>query len=413
MNNSSAFYWIGLNLLSIIVLGFYSMQEMACVSINKIRLHYYVSKGMKRAIWLTYMLQDPTRLFGTTLLCVNAAMMVGSEFSRESYIALGLDPDLAPLSQVLLVVVLAELAPMFAARRYAEHVAMLGTPILYATAKVMAPFLWSIGWITKFANFIVGGKKAHPHIVLNREDLQKILEEQDEDRPSESEGRDFNTVTWNIFSLRNKDAQKIMTPINQVPLISSIATIGQLRDLLQKTDVEYIPVYHRDTTHIVGIVSPKELIRVPDTRKVRDHASPPWFIVQHTKLPRIFKECRRNSKNIAIVLDDQGLALGVITLSDLIEEIFGEFGASKSSELAKQTVMIDRTFSGQYTVGEFNHQFDVILDKNENLTLEELMTQTLGHHPEADESIYLPPFELTVKEASLMEVKKITITTRI
>jgi len=104
------------------------MVEMACVSFNKVRLHYYVNQGNRRAIWLNYLLQHPFRLFGTTLIGVNVAMVVGSECSREFHSALGLSPDLAPLSQVIIVVIFAELAPMFAARHYAEHVAMLGAP---------------------------------------------------------------------------------------------------------------------------------------------------------------------------------------------------------------------------------------------------------------------------------------------
>ncbi len=117
-----------LNFLSIIMLAFYSMTEMACVSFNKVRLQYYVSKGMKRAIWLNALLQHPSRLFGTTLIGVNIAMFFGSEFSRQFYSSIGLNPDWSPLTQVILVVIFGELAPMFAARRYPEHVSILGIP---------------------------------------------------------------------------------------------------------------------------------------------------------------------------------------------------------------------------------------------------------------------------------------------
>ena len=71
---TSAIYWFIFNIFSIIVLAFYSMMEMACVSFNKIRLQYYVSKEYKPAIWLNYLLQHPSRLFGTTLIGVNIAL---------------------------------------------------------------------------------------------------------------------------------------------------------------------------------------------------------------------------------------------------------------------------------------------------------------------------------------------------
>ena len=413
MDLSTALWWFFLNVLSMIMLAFFSMEEMACVSLNKIRLHYYVSEGMKRAVWLNYLLHDPARLFGTTLFCVNLAMMMGSEFARQSYEALGLSPDLAPITQVLLVVIFAELAPMFAARRYAEHVAMLGAPILYFTAKVITPLLWTIGWISKLINTVLGGRQAETHVVLNREDLQRILSEQEEE---DSEGDDFNTLTWNIFSLRNKDASQVMQPIQDTAVLPSNATVGQLRTLLQKTEVDYVPLFQRSVTHIVGIVIPRDLLRESDSRKVRDQATSPWFITMHTKVHQILKEFRHNKKSVAIVINQQGAAVGVITLSDLLEEIFGEFRKGTGPEttaLISIPRIIDRTFPGDMLVRDFNKQFDVVLDKNEDQTLAELMTEHLGHHPGDDEAIYIPPFELTVVETSLMEIKKIAIKTRV
>jgi putative hemolysin len=413
MDISSALWWFFLNILSMIMLAFYSMEEMACVSLNKVRLHYYVSKGIKRAVWLNYLLQDPARLFGTTLFCVNLAMMVGSEFARQSYEALGLSPDLAPLTQVVLVVIFAELAPMFAARRYPEHVAMLGAPILYFSAKLITPLLWSLGWISKLINWLVGGREAEPHIVLNREDLQRILSEQEEE---ESEGEDFNTLTWNIFSLRNKDASQVMQPIHETPTMPSNATVAQLRELLKKRKTDYILLFHRSLSHIVGIVIPRDLLRISDTQRVRDHAISPWFITRHTKVPQILREFRHNKKSAAIVINEQGAAIGVITLGDLLEEIFGEFRQEANQDVTKTLSLpyiIDRTFPADKTVGEFNRQFSVVLDENGDQTLAELMEKVLGHPPMEDETIYIPPFELTVVESSLMEIKKIAIKTRI
>lgn len=413
MDTHSALYWLILNFISMIVLGFYSMQEMACVSLNRIRLHYYVSKGIKRAIWLNYLLQNPSRLFGTTLIFVNCAMIIGSEYAREFYISIGLSPDLAPLTQVALVVVFAELAPMFAARRYAEHVAMLGAPIVYATARLIAPLLWSIGVISRFSNYIFGGKKEQGEIVLNQADLQQILNMQEEEQAFDTEGEFFNAISSNILSLREKDAKQVMTPISQVTLVPSNAVVAQVPKLFRKPDVNYIPIYHRDVNHIVGIINPRNLIRAPDTRRVRDYSRPPWFITQGTKAMQILKEFRRNNQNVAIVLDEQGLAIGIITLNNLISEIFGRVRESSSSAKAIKPVIIERTFPGDMTVADFNARFDVVLDEEGDITLAELMEKALGHRPVIGDYVYIQPFELEVKEASLLEIKTISVTTRI
>jgi len=124
------------------VQSFFSMLEMAMVSFNKVRLQYYVAKKSKRAQWLSYLLDHPARLFGTTLIGVNAMMQMGSEMARRFYLSVGISPDWAALTQTIIVLIFAELSPMLAARRYAEHVAMLGAPIIFLCSIVMTPFIW-------------------------------------------------------------------------------------------------------------------------------------------------------------------------------------------------------------------------------------------------------------------------------
>lgn len=134
-------------ILSLIVQGFYSMLEMACVSFNRVRLQFYVSQGNRRAKWLSNLLNNPTRLFGTTLIGVNATMQFGSECARRFYSSIDLSPDWAPITQIFIVLIFAELAPMFAARRYAENVVMLGIPIIYLTSFVLRPVIIVLDWI--------------------------------------------------------------------------------------------------------------------------------------------------------------------------------------------------------------------------------------------------------------------------
>lgn len=408
--SSSTLYWLLLNIFSIICLGFFSMVEMACVSFNKIRLHYYVQKGMKRAIWLNYLLQHPFRLFGTTLIMVNGAMMAGSEFSRDFHASLGINPDLSPLTQVLIVVIFGELAPMFAARQYSENVAMLGAPIVYFTAKLLTPVLWLIGLMTNWANRLVVGHFAKRDFFLSTEELQNILEEHGEDRPRGPENDEFNVVTANIFRLKYMTAMDICTPISELAKVPANTTVEQLRIFLSKHYVSYVPVFHQKNSNIVGIVFPRDLIRVVDSKRIRDYARPPWFVTQATRLTDILHQFRRNNQTVAVILDEKGETIGLIDLDEVLEVIFGEARKTATQEEAPLLV-IERTFPGNMKVKDFNEQFSVRLDSQGDLTLGELMAKHLGHQPEEGDSIFLDPFELTVKETKLMEVKSIEVKT--
>lgn len=409
--SSSAWYWLLLNIISIIVLSFYSMFEMACVSFNKVRLQYYVSKGNKQAIWLDYLMHHPSRMFGTTLIGVNIALVSGSEFSRNFHTAIGLDPDLAPLSQILIVVIFGELAPMFAARRFAEHVALLGIPIVYASAKLMTPLLWILGALSKICNFLVGGKESSANIFLSQDELQKILEELDEERPYAGEKEEFNAISTNIFNLGKKEAWQVMEALSAAPKIPSNATVREMKAMIAKTNADYLLVNHRDLNNIIGIAFPRDMIRIADTKRVRDYAKAPWFITQNTQIMQILKQFRYNNQSVAVILDDQGVGVGIIHLYDIMEEIFGKVAVISDKPRAK--LIIERTFPGNMKVGDFNAQFGVTLSDRVDLTLSELLTETLEHRPEVEESIFLDPFEITVKEASILGVKTVAINTRL
>src|SRR3989344_1318355 len=111
MHNWQLFLLITLG--AIIFQGYFAMMEMAIVSFNRVRLQYFVAKENRKAIWLSKLLQRPTYLFGTTLIGVNFFLQLGSESARLFYSSLGLNPDYALASQILIVVVFAELIPMF------------------------------------------------------------------------------------------------------------------------------------------------------------------------------------------------------------------------------------------------------------------------------------------------------------
>lgn len=386
------------------------MMEMALVSFNKLRLQYYVSQKIKWATWISNLLKNPSKLFGTTLIGVNLANIISSECARELYASLGLSPDLAPLTQVAIVVIFGELAPMFAARSYAENVTKLGSPFLYASSILMTPLLFLVEMITKGCNLVMGGKGTDEHIFLTQDELQKVLEEHEEMPTYESDSEEFNAIAANIFSLRHKTAKELMQPIKDTAMLPSSATISEVHTLLKKEDLHFVPIYHQVKTNIIGIALPRDLIRPTSTKKVREYARPPWFVTQHTKAMELLQQFRINNQSTAVILDKKGMAVGVCDLEDVTEEIFGV--RKKASVALKPKQVIERTFSGDMLVSEFNEMFDVVLDERGELTLSQLLTELFGHHPEEGQSYYLEPFELIVKEAALMEVKKVIIKTK-
>ncbi|MBN4067222.1 HlyC/CorC family transporter [Simkania negevensis] len=418
MNN--VVYWLLLTLLLILIQSFFSMLEMACVSFNPVRRHYYVTEKKQRIIWLDHLLKKPSRLFGTTLLGVNFALQIGSECSRELYTALGLDPSFAPLTQVLLVVIIAELAPMFAAQRYPEHVVMLGVPIIYAFSKVMAPIIWVIGFIAHAANRLVGGKGDESGIFLTREELQRVIIDSGDEAatvtPKEETQKtsECTEIVTNIFAVKSKKAKDVMVPLRAVKTIASNCTIEEMRDILKITPYPLLPIYYKTVRNIVGLAFPRDLLRSPKNHRVRDYARPPWFITQSTPVLQILKQFRYNNQSVAVVINDQGQAQGILMLEDVLEEIFGEAGTifpHKTRKHKKPKRYIERTLPGEMTLNDFNDTFGTRIKEKEAKTIEEMIIAHLGKHPEKGESLRVGNLEFTVLDASLTEVKSVRVQT--
>lgn len=403
-------FYLSLTLIFIFVQGLFAMLEMAAVSFNKVRLQYWVSQKKRRAIWLNYLLARPTMLFGATLIGVNASLQIGSECSRRFYESLGINPDWAPLSQIFLVIIFAELAPMFAGRRYAEHVAMLGVPILYITSTILRPFIWIFDLICRGINRLLGSSMREG-LYLSREDLQHMFQQREEEqRPA----KEINSVAHNIFALKGKIATDLMAPLHEVQMVPSFCTIGEMRTLLNYQYSPFLPIYERDPRQVLGIAYPRDLLRITEEKKVRNYARPAWFITESSSILQILKQFRKNNQSIAVVLNNAGHAIGFLTLDHIIDAIFGRNDNWESFEdIAPRMhhVIVDKTFPGDMHIKDFNRKYHVHLDPSDTTTLEELLEKKLGHSPEKGETVHIDQFELIVEDAPLIGPKKISVRT--
>lgn len=401
---STPLFWFTVTLLCIAIQGIYSMLELASVSFNRVRLEYYVSKNMKRALWLRYLLQKPSRLFGTVMLGVNVTLQIGSQTSREFYSSIGLDPDFAPLTQIFLVVIFAELAPLFAARRYPEHVVLLGIPLVYATSRVFAPIVWLISQFMNITFRIFGRKGESFEILISREELQKVLE-------SHEEENEFNIVIEGIFALKSMTAEQVMTPLDKINMIAASSTVAALRSKITGSDQNFVPLYHKTPSNIVAIANARDLVRLPDNKALREYARPPWFITSTTKLMPILAQFRKNQQTVAIVLDSNGAAIGLLTLDAIFEEIFGEYPLEEEVKKAAALPVIHRTFPGNTKIVDFNREYKTHLNAHGVETFAQLMVTLLDHPPTPGDAIVVDRFELIVEEATLLGIKSVTIIT--
>lgn len=384
-------------ILSVAVQGLFAFFEMAAVSFNKVRLQYYTSLGKKRALWLNYLLDRPSRLFGTTLIGINTALFIGSEASRRFYESMHLDPDWAPLTQLFIVVIFGELVPMFAARRHPEQAALFCAPLMVLLARIFTPIIWTFDVFSRLVHRAMGKAKDVP-LFLSREEVKTAFRE----------GNEEEEFSENIFQLKNLTAGQLMTPLEKVSKISSATTLGEMRSLLSTQFL--VPIYQRNPNHIVKIAVLRDLLRLDDSAKVIDHARSPWFVPKDLSVLKLLHQFRSNNQSMAVILDTSGKACGILTLDQILSQIFGA-ESLHPAPVEEVPDYIERTLSGEMTVAEFNRQFEADLPGVEGETLSDLMIANLGHAPVKGESVRIDDFEFQVEEPTLRGVKTLSVRT--
>jgi CBS domain containing-hemolysin-like protein len=407
MSNLSLAFLL-LTLVCVCLQAYFTMMEMALVSVNKIRLYYFVSKKNIKATWISYLLSKPSRLFGTTLLCITIVEQVGSELSREFYSSLSIDPDFAPLTQVLIVLIFGELAPLFAARRHSESVSYGGVSLLYVLSKIFYPIIYLIDQFTHKINRLLG-KEIEEGFFLSREELQKAFEETGDKKISEKEK--INQALSNIFSLKQKKLKEIMIPMSNNRTLSSIATVKEVDQLLKKHFSSFIPLYNTDQQNIVSVLYPADLIGKNCAERAIAYGKSPWFIMEDLPLVFVLNQFRYNKQSVGVLVNQKGSPLGFITFDRLLEEIFG---SSSGLYLPQEEIVhVDQTVLMTMTIEEFNEHFSAHLPYPPKQTLEELLYEKLKHEPIEGDIMYLYPYEFIVLDKEGMEKGKIHIRTMI
>ena len=396
--------WISLTILCIGLEAFFTMSEMSFVSFDRVRLHFLEAQGHKRAKLLLKLLQKPIYLFGTTLIGVSFALITGSECSRQLYSAIGLPEGLAPITQVLLVVMFAELTPLLAARRHFQSVAFFCVPIISFLSKVFYPLLLIIAFVSKGLNMLLRGKKESSELVLTREELQNILERVHTKKMVDIERLEGGLIQ-NIFKLKHKPMSTMITPLGELLLVPKTTPVSSVKTLLKANYMPYVLVYDQVPTKITKIVFSKELVQKNQQGEIDQLGKLPWFVTQDVNALELLKQLRSNMRVVACILDAKANAIGTVQIEDIFEELFPRAKRKKSKLMRAYQLTID----ADLTVQEFNEQFHTHLEASEEMTLQELMLDKLGHVPKEGDTIMLEHLEIKVLDANVFSTKTLSV----
>ena len=282
----------------------------------------------------------------------------------------------------------AEFIPMFAGRFYSGAVIRAGITPLYIASKICAPWVFLVEKLCYLIDRCFG-KTARAAPYLSREELQKAFE-----LWGEGTNGEVSRISKAIFELEKKQASEIMRPIHEMVTLHEQGRISDLKNLLREQLHSFIPLVDQKSGLVLGIVYPRDLLRLADSALLRPIAHPPYFVPGNTPFHKLLHALRQSNQRVAVVLGEGGGAIGFITLDDLLLCI-GQF--EREGLMDGNTVYVYRSFPRHQKVEKVNQLCGIELPLHEK-TLEGLLINELGHYPARGEGIKLGNIELVLDE---------------
>lgn len=196
-----------------------------------------------------------------------------------------------------------------------------------------------------------------------------------------------------------------MQPLSEIVCVSSMCTVKEMRERIAQHKLSFLLLFQHTLKNIVAVAYPRDCLRAEDNKRVRDLAKPPWFIVQTASIIEILKQFRSNKQILSVVLDQKGQAVGILTLDDIIDEVFEQSDSWLSLDNIPSNqlqVMIERSFPGETLLSTLKNQYHVNLAYQDTTTLEEFCEKLLGHKPAKGDELRFESYEITIEEAPLI-----------
>ncbi len=401
--------------------GFFAGAEVALVSVRKSRLKALAEEGNASARAALGLLENPGRMlsttqFGVTLTSLGLGwagedtvyrMMLGviSPFLPEPMNSTletwlhGASFTVAFLLISYVHVVIGEVVPKNLALEKADRLALLVAPPLLAFRRVSAPFVYLLERASEFVSKLIGLRGDLHGGGHSAEEIRFILES------SRHAGHleDFEEQAINkLLELKEINARQIMKPRRNIVSVSVDASLDELLRLTMQHKFSRLPVYEGTPEHIIGILHYKDLMRAwqerkastdrgypPRTFRLRPFISRPLVVPETKPLSQLIDEFRKENTHMAIIVDEFGTVTGLVTLEDVLEQVFGEI--LDEHDVRRPTPAVDAPMielDGGTNIRDLAARYGIELPGDAGFeTLAGFLLRKLGYIPTAGETV--------------------------
>lgn len=394
-------------IITLVLSGFFSASETAYVSSN--RLRFQLQKQSKSGFNPNlYMLSNAQRFLTTTLVGNNVVMVACSTLAVVLF-APYISETLLIVFTTLLLLIMGEIIPKSVAQQMPNRYIRLAAPLMFMFYIIFYPLNKIAEWMSQLALSLFKGKQHSVNTFFRKQDLLILVREYFSSQTLSLSDRQLITRAMKIGEIRVSD---IMIPRTDISGIEVHTSVNQIYDMFIKTGYSRFPVYNNNLDNILGFLYYNDLLgKVSNIHRI---IRPALFIPETAKGIQAMKALKTKGRSIAIVIDEHGGTAGLITMEDIVEQMFGSIYDEFDTRLSRIKLPDDSTIiaSGRTEVEDLIERHNLPIPRGDYVTLSGYIQNILGYIPKPGEKIKLPFATILILQANstkIVEVKIIKI----
>ena len=379
---------------------------------NRAQLRHLVERGSRRARALSGFLDKPEWLLSTTLLGTNLAATTMSAVTTF-YLGTKFGPKYEYLAILItgpLMLLFGEVLPKTLFQRFADRLALQLVVPLRILSIVLSPLVGALTLIAHGFSHAIGIHTTKKTPVITREELELLI------RASERQGslKDFERkMVDRIFSFSDRPARDVMIPLVDVVSVRDTATIREAEEIMHRSRFSRMPVFSGRVTHMVGWINLYDLLTEKEkTAPIAILLRKVHYVPATLRLDRLLLAMQRAADTLAIVVDEYGGTVGIVTLENVLESLVGQIQDEFDQEKSELTVVGENVWEAAGTLPL--HELEKIIGNTQHeevvATASGWMTQKLGGFPKAGDALTIGACELRVEEMDGPRVARLKIT---
>ncbi len=415
-------------ILSLLFSAFFSGMEIAFVSSNKIHIEIEKKQGGFLSLLLTKITAKPSKFIATMLIGNNIALVVyglymgdvlvawfAEHLPTDSKLLYYLFNELSLLTQTvistLVILITAEFLPKVFFQIYANSLLKLLALPAYIFYLLFSVFSSFVIWISDFVlKTFFKTKGDEVQLAFTKVELGNYISEQMESVEADDEVDSEIIIFQNALEFSEVKAREAMVPRTELTAIEIHDTIKNLSTLFTQTGHSKIVVYNNTIDDILGYVHAFDLFKNPKT--IKSMLMPVEFVPETMLAKDILNVLSKKHKSLAVVLDEYGGTSGILTVEDIVEELFGEIEDEHDSValIEEQIDEYSYLFSARLEVDHLNESYKLQLPEHENYeTLGGLIVHHTQEIPEQNQQIKIDHFLFTIEEVSNTKIELIAL----